>query len=163
MRDRGLTPQRRATKLALAGAASLTAGQLWHRSLPINKNLWTSSYVLASGGWSLLSLAALYWLYDIHQIQTGSRIARLLTKPANILGANALVAYALSIAGHKSLRYPHVQHEGHRLSLRTYAYRKVFARQHSTPVRSLAFAVTYAALIFIPSLLLWRKKIFVKI
>ncbi len=163
MRDRALTPARKTTILAAAGVTSLAAGHLWHRAFPINKNLWTSSYVLSSAGWSLLSLATLYFAYDAHKVQQKSRIARVLTRPANIFGANALLAYALSIAVHKVARFIHVRHEDHTLSVRTFAYRKTFARKASTPLRSLAFAAAYAGIIFLPTLFLWRRKIFVKI
>ena len=162
MRSPRYTPETKRTLLALAGVSSLTAGHAWHRSLPINKNLWTSSYVLASAGWSLLALSTLYWLYDLKRIQQTSRVANMLSRPANIFGANALVAYAASVAMHKITRFIHLQHEGHSISLRTYAYRKTYARGRSTPLRSLAFAVTYAAVCFLPNLLLWRKKILVK-
>ena len=163
MRDRELTPRRKTQLLVLAGLLSLVAGKGLARVMPVNKNLWTSSYVLVAGGWSLLALAATYWLYDVKQVQSKSTLARAVTKPANIFGANALVAYALSIAGHKMLRYMHVEREGHSVSLRTLAYRKVFARGESTPLRSALFAVAYAGLIFLPNLWLWRKKVFVKI
>ncbi len=146
--------------LALAGAASLATGTLWHRIFPLNKNLWTSSYTLVSAGWSLLTLAALYAAYDTRK---PARPLTALAKPAKILGANAIVAYALSVVGHKLTRAIQVPHEGHRLSLRTYAYRTIFARKHSTPLRSFAFAATCVALCFLPNLLLHRRKVFIKI
>ena len=158
-----LSPDRKRNTLALAGATSLGAGYLWHRSFPINKNLWTSSYVLVSAGWSLLSLAALYWLCDQRRLPQRSSLVKAITTPANIFGANALVAYAVSVAGHKLSRTRRITYDDHDVSLRTFAYRKTFARPRSTPARSLAFAVTYAALCLLPNLALWRRKIFVKI
>ena len=163
MRSGGQSPACKAGSLALSGAVSLMVGHVWDKDFPINKNLWTSSYALAAAGWSLLSLSALYWLYDVKQIQRRSRVARAATLPANIFGANALVAYAVSIAGHTLARSIHVQNQGHSISLRTYGYRRIFARCRSTPLRSLAFAAAYAALCFMPNLFLWRRKIFVKI
>jgi predicted acyltransferase len=153
-------PAGKATTLALAGAASLAAGAAWHPTFPINKNLWTSSYTLVSAGWSLLALAALYTVYDTHK---PSRTAVTVAQPAKILGSNAIVAYALSVVGHKLTRAILIPHQGHRLSLRTYTYRKLFARKHSTPLRSLAFAVVCVTLSFLPNLLLHRRKIFIKI
>jgi predicted acyltransferase len=161
MRDRTLTPQGKGQLLVLAGLLALGLGNTLERRMPVNKNLWTSSYALVAGGWSLLALAALYWLLDVRQ--SSNRLTRAIATPAKIFGANALVAYALSIAGHKLLRYWHVHHEGHHISVRTLAYRKVFAKRESTPLRSLAFAATYAAVILLPNLWLWRRKIFVKI
>ena len=163
MRDIHLTPAGKFLVPALAGANSLGAGYLWHRTFPINKNLQTSSYVLSSAGWSLLSLAVLYLLYDVHQFEQRSRIAHSIARPAYIFGANALVAYALSIAVHKIGRFIHVRHQDHSISLRTFAYRTTLGRRASTPLSSLGFAAAYAALIFLPNLFLWYRKIFVKI
>ena len=162
MRDARYTPRQKARNFALAGLLLLAAGHLWHRTFPINKNLWTSSYVLVSTGWSLLALAALYWLYDIKQA-TRSPILSALTRPLQIFGANALPVYIVSLLGHQAARTVHLQQGGHSVSLRTATYRKVFAPTHSTKLRSLAFAVSYAALCFLPNLFLWRRKIFVKI
>ncbi len=160
MRDPAQTPGRKSMILALAGAASLSAGHAWGRSFPINKNLWTSSYVLVSAGWSLLTLAALYAAFDIRKPH---RALTTLARPANILGANALVAYALSIAGHKVSRSIQIPDGEHHHSLRTTTYRKLFARKRSTPARSLAFAFSCVALCLLPNLFLWRRRIFVKV
>ena len=151
---------RKAATLAFTGATSLAAGHIWSPSFPINKNLWTSSYALVSAGWSLLTLATLYALFDVRK---PPRFFTQLARPANIFGANALVAYAVSVAGHKIVRSIKIPDEGHHLSLRTYAYRKVFARKHSSPARSLAFALACAAICFVPNVFLWRRKIFVKV
>jgi len=56
---------RKAAGLALAGIACVIVGYLWGMVFPIIKILWTSSYVLFAGGWSLLLLAAFYWIIDV--------------------------------------------------------------------------------------------------
>jgi predicted acyltransferase len=56
---------RKAAGLALAGVVCLIAGYLWGMVFPIIKILWTSSYVLFAGGWSLLLLALFYWVVDV--------------------------------------------------------------------------------------------------
>ena len=56
---------RKAGLLALAGLGLLAVGGLWSFVFPLNKNLWTSSFVLWTGGWSVLLLAAFYWLLDV--------------------------------------------------------------------------------------------------
>lgn len=61
----GAAPKRKAAGLALAGVACLVAGGLWSLAFPIIKNIWTSSYVLVAGGWSLLLLALFYWIIDV--------------------------------------------------------------------------------------------------
>lgn len=59
------TPGAKVARLVLAGAACLAVGWLWHLELPVVKKLWTSSYVLVAGGWSLLALAAFYWAIEM--------------------------------------------------------------------------------------------------
>ncbi len=56
---------RKTAGLALAGVACVVVGLLWSLAFPIIKILWTSSYVLFAGGWSLLLLALFYWVIDV--------------------------------------------------------------------------------------------------
>ena len=58
-------PQRKAAGLAAAGVSCLVISLAWNPFFPINKILWTSSYVLQAGGWSLLLLALFYWVIDV--------------------------------------------------------------------------------------------------
>lgn len=63
--SRGFSPSRKALILAGAGLAAILLGYLWGIFFPINKNLWTSSFVLVAGGWSLLLLSLFYYLIDV--------------------------------------------------------------------------------------------------
>lgn len=65
LKNAAFTMERKAGVLAIMGAASLTLGWLWSLAFPLNKNLWTSSFVLWVGGWSLLLLALFYYIIDI--------------------------------------------------------------------------------------------------
>jgi predicted acyltransferase len=56
---------RKAAGLAIAGVALLAVGAVWNVSFPINKNLWTSSFVLWTCGWASLLLALFYWTIDV--------------------------------------------------------------------------------------------------
>lgn len=60
-----LTMARKALHLAVAGAVLLVLSQIWNLFFPINKNLWTSSFVLCVGGWSLLLLSLFYYIIDV--------------------------------------------------------------------------------------------------
>ena len=74
--------------LILAGIASLALGKIWALWFPIIKIIWTSSYVLYAGGFSLLLLAIFYWIIDVMQF----------TKWAIffvVIGTNALTIYFL--------------------------------------------------------------------
>lgn len=70
--------------LLWAALAMLVLGWLWGLQLPINKNLWTSSYVLYAAGWSTLLLALCHWLFDVRQLPALGRS----------MGINAITAYA---------------------------------------------------------------------
>src|SRR4051812_39231970 len=77
----------RLRRLAAAGAACMVAGELWSLAFPINKRLWTSSYVVVTAGAAILILALLAWLIDTGQ---AGRAAHGL----EIFGMNALVVFA---------------------------------------------------------------------
>src|SRR5258708_13418341 len=65
LKNSPLTPSRKAGRLALAGVISLVLALIWNTVFPINKNLWTSSFVLNVGGISLLLLAGFYYSIDV--------------------------------------------------------------------------------------------------
>jgi len=67
LRRRDLPDLKKVQWLALAGVASLALGFLWNLQFPIVKKIWTSSFVLAAGGWSALLLATFYYLIDVRQ------------------------------------------------------------------------------------------------
>jgi predicted acyltransferase len=81
-----LSPARRALRLTLAGSACLFLAQVWNIVFPINKNLWTSSFVLMAGGLSLLLLALFYWVIDVRGIKKWSFFFR-------VIGMNSLLIY----------------------------------------------------------------------
>jgi predicted acyltransferase len=83
-----LVPGRRLAGLVLVGLAALALGGLWDRAFPINKNLWSSSFVLWTAGWSLLLLALFHATVDLGGL-------RRLAFPLVVFGANALTAYLL--------------------------------------------------------------------
>jgi predicted acyltransferase len=64
LKNTTLQPAGKAARLAIAGAISLVLAELWNLVFPINKNLWTSSFVLEAGGMSLLLLATFYYIID---------------------------------------------------------------------------------------------------
>lgn len=77
---------KKVTGLGIAGIGSLALGLLWNMSFPINKLLWTSSFALFAGGWSMLLLALLYWLIDV-------RGYRKWAFPFVVVGLNSITIY----------------------------------------------------------------------
>ena len=76
-------------RLAVAGAMLVAAGLAWDVLFPINKPLWTSSYVLFTTGWALVVLASLYWLIDVRGWRTWA-------KPFVVYGMNAITVFVAS-------------------------------------------------------------------
>ncbi len=79
----------KATRLVGSGVALLAAGALLHLWLPINKNLWTSSFALFMAGWAGVLLAAFYWLIDVRGWKRWAT-------PLVIYGMNAIVIFVLA-------------------------------------------------------------------
>jgi predicted acyltransferase len=79
---------RKALGLVIAGVASLVLGLTWGHWFPVIKNIWTSSFVLVAGGWSLLLLALFYWIIDIRGWR---RWAFFFT----VIGLNSITIYVL--------------------------------------------------------------------
>jgi len=148
---------RKALGLAAAGFALLAAGRLLHPYFPINKNLWTSSFVLFTGGFAMLALAACYWIVDV-------RAWRGWTAPVLVFGMNAILAYALAaLVSEVSTDFEFLHFHGHETTLHGWIYDKLFV-PHASPVNaSLAFAIFFVLVIFA---LLWpfyRGKMFLRI
>jgi predicted acyltransferase len=78
----------KAFSLGVAGLVSLLAGYQWGVYFPVVKIVWTSSFVLVAGGWSLLLLALFYWLMDVQEY-------RKLGYFFIVIGANAITIYFL--------------------------------------------------------------------
>jgi len=81
---------RKAAGLALAGLALLSVGGLWNFVFPLNKNLWTSSFVLWTCGWGSLLLALFYWTIDVRGW------ARWLGAFFAVIGMNSVLIYMSS-------------------------------------------------------------------
>jgi predicted acyltransferase len=161
-----ISPSRCLTGLFLTGILSVAAGLLWNIWFPINKNLWTSSYVLFAAGLALLTLAALYWLIDIRHFNE-TKAGKWLTFPWLVFGSNAIVAYCVSdflVINLIWIKIPHsIGPNGQPVSAWFWSYHNLFAFNGSNNVTSLAFAIAFVAVCFIPNWLLYRKRIFLKI
>ncbi|HTS69394.1 MAG TPA: DUF5009 domain-containing protein [Terriglobia bacterium] len=86
LRSGKYTPNRKALGLVLAGVASLIVGRLWSLQFPIIKNIWSSTFVLWAGGWSLLLLALFYWIIDVKGHQRWAFFFK-------VIGMNAITIY----------------------------------------------------------------------
>lgn len=149
--------QAKALGMVIAGAVLATLGQTWHLWFPINKKLWTSSFVLLTSGLALIALAVLYWLVDIKQYRKGW------TKPILVFGKNAIAAYFFSEALSAALSAIHVRSTLGTDTLEDYIYARFFAPLASPANASLIYAMAYVGLCWLVMAMLYRKGVFLKI
>jgi len=141
----------------VAGWIAIIVGLFWGIFFPINKNLWTSSYVVFTAGAALQFLGFCYWLIDVAGYRRWA-------KPAIVYGVNALAVFVLSGLVARLLILIKVPGaEGHSLALKTWIYREVFASWLSPINASLAFAITNIVFWWVIMAWLYRKRIFIKI
>jgi len=144
------------------GALLFVAGTVWGRWFPVNKNLWTSSYVLVAAGIAMVVLALLNWLVD-GRTEPWPGWLRVSTWPWFVFGSNAIAAFTVSVVFVKAMIFFKIADEdGDKHSLWALTYENVFARHGSNEWTSLAFAVSFVVVCFVPIWLLWRKKIFLR-
>jgi len=140
-----------------AGALGMMAGLMWNWSFPINKSLWTSSYVVFTAGMAAIAIATIMWIVDVHQMKRW-------TKPAVIYGMNPMVAFVGSgVMARLIYSIFKVNYDGKPIALETAIYRSAFLSWLDPVNASLAFAFTFVLFWFGILYILYRKKIFFKV
>ncbi|HSL69404.1 MAG TPA: DUF5009 domain-containing protein, partial [Longimicrobiales bacterium] len=153
----GRTPIEKTVGLFIVGNVGLIAGIIWNEVFPINKNLWTSSYVIFTAGMACHVLAMCYYLVDV-------KGQRWWTKPFVIFGMNAIAAFFLSGIGARVLGLVKVAGaNGQSVSLKSWIFDALYASWLTPVSASLAFAVTYVLFWLGVMAILYRKRIFIKL
>ena len=152
-----LSISERLNALFAVGAIGMMLGLMWGWSFPINKNLWTSSYVLFTAGVACVVLATCIWVVDIKRITWW-------TRPFVIFGTNPIVAFVGSeVLARLIYSLIKVPFSGTTTSLQTAVYRTVFASWLAPKDASLVFAVCMVLVWLGILTILYRKKIFLKV
>lgn len=142
--------------LFTTGCAAVVLGLLWDLQFPINKALWTSSFVLYTGGLATVILALCYWLIDIHQYNR-------FTKPFVVYGVNAITVFFLSGLIPRILGMIHVKDgNGSEITLQSWLY-SGFSSHFSAINASLAWAITFVLFWLIILWVMYNKKIIIKV
>ena len=145
-------------RMALFGILGILAGEIWNRWFPINKNLWTSSFVLFSGGLALLLLALLYWVVEV------KRWRGVWTMPILVLGMNAIAGFvADSLIYGPGYTFTARGPNGTTMNWHEAAQAWLEAAGLNTANASLVYSLGALAICWILLWFLWRKKIFLKI
>lgn len=145
-------------KLIAFGAVATFIGWIWNFTFPINKALWTSSYVLYTGGLAMVFLASLLWVIDVKSIKKWAN-------PFIHFGTNPLAIYMFSGIYVSAIIYlidiPIAS--GEVLNGYDYLYSQVFVPIAGNMNGSLLFAITHIIFFWLITYALYKKKIFIKI
>jgi predicted acyltransferase len=155
-------PQTKALGMLYCGVVALILGRIWGIWFPINKKLWTSSYVLFTAGLALICLAVCYWTADIKRWREG-RTYRVWTKPFLVFGRNAIAAYIAAWLFAVLPYFLTFQVNGKNRHAAEYIFQHVFAPLGSPSFASLLFSLAFVLLCLLPIWLMDRKRIFLKI
>ena len=138
--------------LMVTGLVAVAAGYLWSLTFPVNKNLWSSSYVLVTSGLASLCLGAMYYIVDIRQMTAG-------TKPGIIFGSNAIAIYFLSdVISYLFYLVPFGS-----AALNEHFMTTFTAIGLAPKMVSLLYAVIFVCINFGMAYVLYKKKIFIKL
>ncbi|MBV9179965.1 MAG: DUF1624 domain-containing protein [Acidobacteria bacterium] len=149
---------KKAMAMAAMGILAASLGRGFDLWFPINKKLWTSSYVLFTAGLALVVLAFCYWLLDVKRL--GGRW----TEAVLVLGKNAIAAYFFSELLAIFLYAVTIPRPGvGRISLQEYVFSRCFLPFSSPRNASLAYALVYVLVCWAMMAILYRKRIFLKI
>jgi predicted acyltransferase len=138
-------------KLTLIGGLAIGFGVLWGLVLPINKSLWTPSYVIYTTGFACLLLAVFIWLIDIMKQVT-------LTRPFLVYGTNPLFVYVLSFL--MVTIYLNINMGD--ITMYEWLYQQI-SKVFSPKLASFIFAFSHVVLFWYVSFKLYQRKIFIKI
>lgn len=148
------SPRQLVRGLLAWGLAGVVAGLAWSAWFPLNKSLWTSSYVLFTGGLASVCLAACYWWCDV----APSTVARRVAEPFVALGRNAILLFVLSGLVAKTLIY--LKWPDPTMSLARWIHISAFAPMAPPHLASLLYALANLALLYALLAALHRRQIY---
>jgi predicted acyltransferase len=148
----------KANGLAVAALSSLALGYFWALWFPLNKNMWTSSFVLVAAGYSLAVLAFAFWVIEVRGWRKGWTWVWL------VFGSNAIAVYMFSELLPGVLDNVTVPDgPGRHTALNVVLFAHIFAHIPNPHWAAFAYSVSFTAVCFIPVWILYRKKIFLKV
>lgn len=139
------------------GCLSVIAGLLWDLEFPINKALWTSSYVLYAGGLATIILSLCYWIIDVNHYNR-------FTKPFVIYGVNAITVFFVSGLMPRLLNMIKIkQADGGEMGALSSFYQHCFVPYFSPINASLAYAIVFILFFFVILWFMYKKNIIIKV
>ena len=139
--------------LFAAGVGFMLVGWIWSFWLPLNKALWTGSYVFVTSGIAFCTLALSAWLIDLKSIKAWA-------KPLVVFGTNA---FALYIGAELLSKVLSTVKLGEDESLKSIIFEGAFLPMASPMTASLLYAISFILLWLLLMWLLYRKEIYIKV
>ena len=151
------TPAEKTTWMFVAGNALLLLGAVLDMWMPINKQLWTSSYSIFMAGWALVCLAMFYWLIDVKGYKKWAT-------PFVIYGMNAITVFVLAgVVGRTIGIIKATMPDGTVVSLQQYMYQTWFLSIAQPINASLLYAIGFILAMFLVVWFMWWRKWFLKV
>ena len=149
--------EERLNALFAAGAIGMMAGLMWNWAFPINKGIWTSSYVVFTAGMASVALATIIWLVDMKKYDWW-------TRPFVVFGMNPILAFVGSgVMARLIYSLIKVPYDGRSVALQAAIYQSAFASWLEPRNASLAFAICFVLFWYVIVYVLYRKQIFLKV
>jgi len=142
--------------LVLCGLCCLVIAIIWDVAFPMNKKIWTSSYVLFTSGWALMLLAACYELIEVRLIKRWS-------KPFEIMGLNAIALFVASVLLIKITAKTQLGTGETAVSIYNWIYQNIFASWAGKFNGSFLFALVTLLLWYGVAVLMYQKRWFIKV
>lgn len=139
-------------KLALAAVVFIAVAQIWASVFPVNKALWTSSYVLLTTGWSLMIISALILVIEVFSVKKWTYFFE-------VFGKNPLFIFVMSGVFAKLMGIIWI--EGG--SMKPWLFRNFYLSWLSDLNASLLFAISFVVVMWLMGYWMDRKKIYVKV
>jgi predicted acyltransferase len=142
--------------LVLFGLSNIILGVMWDAIFPINKKLWTSSYVLFTAGWAILILAACYELIEVRKIRRWG-------KQFEVLGLNAIAIFVASVLAIRILVRTKIGSGENAQNTFTWIYQNLFASWAGAKNGSLLFAIVTLLIWLVVAYVMYRQKWLIKV
>ncbi|MDA0987226.1 MAG: heparan-alpha-glucosaminide N-acetyltransferase domain-containing protein [Bacteroidetes bacterium] len=151
-----LSKEEKTIWIFIAGQLLLFIGLVLDNFIPINKNIWTTSYSIFMTGWALTIFSIFYFINDVKYYKWWA-------KPFVIFGLNSILVFVLSGVIARLFSLIKITELESPISLHTFLYQKYFEPLASPINASLLWAISFLSTMYLVCWILWKKKIFLKI
>jgi predicted acyltransferase len=156
IKDKKQATSQTSMDLVLFGLCCLVIAIIWDVVFPINKKIWTSSYVLFTTGWALMLLAACYEMIEVRLIKRWS-------KPFEIMGLNAIALFVASVILIKITVKTQIGTGENAISIYNWIYQNLFASWAGNFNGSFLFALVTVLFWYGIAVLMYQKRWFIKV